>query len=63
MPIFKVKYQAGTYSGTRTVCAYDEDEAIQKVRREIRSSMSLPMYSDSYKVVESNYVEDDEDED
>ena len=48
---FTVKYQAGTYSGTRTVSAEDEEEAIAKVRRMVRREMTLPMYSDSYKVI------------
>lgn len=52
MRTFKVKYQAGTYSGTRTVSAEDEDEAIAKVRARIRKEMTLPMYSDSYRVIE-----------
>jgi hypothetical protein len=51
---YTVKYQAGTYSGTRTVQADDEKHAIAKVRAEIRKNMTLSMYSDSYKVLSAN---------
>lgn len=57
---YTVKYQAGTYSGTRTVNAEDSEEAIAKVRSWVRREMTLPMYSDSYRVVEAN--DDSEDE-
>lgn len=53
---YTIKYHAGAYSGKRTVFADDEEEAIAKVRASIRREMSLPMYSDSYKVVD---LEDD----
>lgn len=53
MPLFTIKYQAGTYSGTRQVNAADEEEAIAKVRAKIRREMTLPMYSDSYRVIYS----------
>ena len=56
---FTIRYRAGTYSGTRTVWAADETAAIDKVRRAIRKEMTLPMYSDSYRVVDGS---DDEDE-
>lgn len=55
---YTVKYHAGTYSGTRTVSADDEEHAIARVRAMIRKDMSLPMYSDSYRIVDS----DDEDD-
>ena len=61
MPYFKVKYYAGTYSGTRTVQADDAEEAIAKVKSAIRRDMTLPMYSDGYKVVDT--VEDESEED
>jgi hypothetical protein len=48
---FKVKYHAGPYSGTREVYAEDEDQAIAKVRALIRREMTMPMYSDSYRIV------------
>lgn len=54
---FTVKYQAGSYSGTRRVSADDEDEAIAKVRSWVRKEMTLPMYSDSYRIVDQ---EDDD---
>lgn len=57
---YTVKYHAGTYSGTRTVNAEDEEEAIAKVRARIRKEMTLPMYSDSYKIIDSNEEEDEE---
>jgi hypothetical protein len=49
--LFTVKYYAGTYSGTRRVWAVDEEEAINKVKAEIHKAMTLPMYSESYKIV------------
>ena len=48
---FKVKYYAGTYNGTREVQAEDEEQAIAMVRARIRKEMTLPMYSDGYKIV------------
>lgn len=59
MPRFRVKYYAGSYSGTRTVHAEDEEEAITKVRAHIRSEMTLPMYADGYKIVDTEDEEDD----
>ena len=56
---FTVRYRAGTYSGTRTVWAADQAAAIDKVKRAIRKEMTLPMYSDSYRVVDGG--DDDED--
>lgn len=47
---YTIRYQAGPYSGTRTVLADNEDHAIAKVRAEVRRSMSLPMYSESYRI-------------
>ncbi len=61
MDTFIVKYHAGTYSGQRTVRANDEDEAISKVRAMIRREMTLPMYSDSYRIKE-RWENDDEEE-
>ena len=45
-----VRYSAGPYSGTRTVNAEDTEEAIAIVRARIRKEMTLPMYSESYRV-------------
>jgi hypothetical protein len=56
---YTVKYHAGSYSGTRTVNADDEEHAIAKVRAMIRKDMSLSMYSDSYKVISSEEDEND----
>lgn len=48
---FTVRYQYGTYSGTRVVNARDCDDAIAKVKAIIRREGSLTMVSESYKVV------------
>lgn len=53
MNTYKVKYHAGTYSGVREVQAEDEEQAIAKVRAWVRKSMTLSMYSDGYKIIES----------
>jgi hypothetical protein len=50
---FYVKYQAATYTGIKTVNAADGEEAINKVKSWVRKEMTLPMYSDSYKIVET----------
>ena len=62
MKQYTVKYYAGPYSGKRTVYAEDADEAIAKVRSMIRREMTLPMYSDGYKIA-SDDSEEEEDED
>jgi len=59
MNTYTVRYQAATYSGTRTVKAEDEEDAICKVRAQIRKQMTLPMYSDSYSVVSSDTIDDE----
>lgn len=51
--VFTVRYQAGPYSGERTVNAEDEEQALAIVRARIRKEMSLSMYSESYRVVGS----------
>ena len=60
---YTIRYQAGTYSGVRVVNANDEEEAIAKVKSKIRKDMSLPMYYESYKIVDTigdeDYGEDD----
>jgi len=65
MSLYTVRYQAGTYSGSRRVHAEDEEQAIDKVRAQIRREMSLPMYADSYRVVteetDTGYSDEDED--
>lgn len=61
MPWFKVKYYAGTYSGTRDVQAEDEEDALNAVRGWIRKTCTLPMYSSGVKIVkEGDEREDDE---
>jgi hypothetical protein len=57
-----VHYSAGPYSGTRTVHIEEHEcneDAIAKVRSQIRREMTLPMYSESYRV---ESVEEGEDE-
>lgn len=51
MEQFTVKYHAGTYSGTKTVWADDEEEAIAKVKAWVHKQMTIPMYSESYKII------------
>jgi hypothetical protein len=51
MSRFTVAYHAATYSGQMTVEAEDEDQAIAIVRARVRHEMSLPMYYESYRVV------------
>lgn len=52
MSLYTVRYQAGPYSGTRSVNADDEDQAIAIVRQRVRREMSLSMYSESYRIVD-----------
>ena len=47
---FRIKYYAGTYSGTRDVQADDAEHAIAQVRAWVRRTMTLAMYADGYKV-------------
>lgn len=56
---YTVKYYAGTYEGTKRVSADDEEDAICKVRAWVRRTMSLSMYADGYKIVDSDQEEDD----
>lgn len=51
--LYRIHYVAGPYSGFRNVWAEDSDEAIILVRAKIRREMTLPMYSDSYRVIEA----------
>lgn len=48
---YRVRYQAGTYSGTRTVNAEDDEQALAKVRAWVHSEMCAPMYAESYRIV------------
>lgn len=52
MPTFTVKYYAGTYKGTKTVQADDDEHAIAKVRAWVRGQMTEPMYADGYQVID-----------
>lgn len=61
--IFTVKYYAATYKGTKRINADDEDDAINKCRSFVRSRMTLPMYSDGYKVVDIEDEPEDNDDD
>jgi hypothetical protein len=49
--IFTVRYQYATYSGTRTVTADDGEQAIAKVKAQIRREGALPMAYESYRIV------------
>ena len=60
MPYLTVRYQAGPYSGTRRISAEDGEEAIDKVRAKIRKQMTLSMYSDSYRIIDSEEDNDDD---
>lgn len=57
--LFKVKYYAGTYNGTKAVSADDEEEAIAKVKAWVGKEMTIPMYADGYKVVDQEDEDDD----
>jgi hypothetical protein len=57
---YTVHYQAGTYSGNRTVNASDDEEAIAKVKSWVHREMTIPMYSESYKIVDIAASYDDE---
>jgi len=56
---YMVHYLAGPYEGNIDVYADDEDAAISGARAKIRRQMSLPMYSDVYRVVGA-HLEDEE---
>lgn len=51
---YKVRYQAGSYSGFIHVNAENESEAKEKAERRIAREMTLPMYSLSTRVVEES---------
>lgn len=52
---YTIKYQYGSYSGTRVVWADDEDEAISKMWGMLRKDMTLPMAYTSAKVIDVEY--------
>ena len=49
---YRVRYQFGTYSGSRTVWAEDRDEAIRIVKRELAPHMTLAMAHEAYRAEE-----------
>lgn len=49
--VITVRYVFATYSGTRTVVANDDDDAIAQVRASVRRSSSLTLAYESYRVV------------
>lgn len=53
---YTIEYQYGPYSGTRTVWADDEDEAIAKMWRILSKDMTLPMAYKSAKVIDVEYI-------
>ena len=62
MPLYRVDFYAGPYSGHRHVNAEDAEDAEAKVRAIVQREMTLPMYADGYsakKVVEGNNEEQD----
>jgi hypothetical protein len=58
---YSIRYHAATYTGIRIVYADDPDEAIAKTRAAIRKQMTLPMYSDSYRIVSEEEEDIDND--
>jgi hypothetical protein len=60
MNTYTIEYYAATYKGKRTVKAEDPEEAIAKVRAYVRKQMTLPMYSDGYKVLGESIEEENE---
>ncbi len=53
MTHYIVRYQAGPYEGVEHVYAEDADHAIAIAKARVRKRMTLPMYSESYKVVDT----------
>lgn len=47
---FTVRYQYADYSGRRVVWAQDHEQAIARVKRQLRPSMTLAMAYESYTV-------------
>ena len=58
MNIYKIQYQAGPYKGTIEVIADDGEIAMRIAKRKIRKQMSLPMYSESYKIISREPLDD-----
>jgi len=59
---YYVRYQYGTYSGTRVVPANTEDEAIAKVRTWVHNNNSLVMAYESYQVIKVAYARTEDEE-
>jgi len=55
---YTIEYQYGTYSGTRTIWADDEETAISKMWRLLSKDMSLPMAYQSASVIDVEYNAD-----
>lgn len=51
--LFVVRYTAGPYAGLKSVNASDDDEALAKVRAWARHTMTLPMFTESYRIAVS----------
>lgn len=51
---YLVKYYAGTYGGEKWFQADDEDHAIAKCKAWVRREMTISMYADGYKVIDSH---------
>lgn len=58
MTKYIVQYYAGTYNGNKTVYAEDQEDAISQVRTWVRKNCTLSMYSDGYKVINSEDEEE-----
>jgi hypothetical protein len=48
--IYRIHYDAGTYSGTRDVEPEDSDQAKAKVRAWVHRTMTLTAYYESYRL-------------
>lgn len=57
MQTYFVRYVAGCYNGVRRVEAEDEERAVAIVRSRIRREMTLPMYSEGYRVLSDAEIE------
>ena len=52
---YTIHYQYGPYSGTMTVWADDGEDAVARMWRRMRPSMTLPMAGQSAKIVDVEY--------
>jgi len=62
MPKFTIRYQYGTYSGTRVVFADDDERAVAKMWADMRrrGELGLSMAHQSAKVIDLEEPADDE---